>query len=275
MAQSIRDCLARKTLPRLELSLLLSLVVGQSRAWLMAHDDQTLSELEETRFLALESRRLAGEPVAYLLGRREFMGHEFLVSPAVLIPRPETEVLVEAVLAGLSPLSSPDILDLGTGSGAIAVSLALARPKARVLAIDISDDALSVAQTNAITLGAKVRFLQGRWFAPLGVNDQFDIIVSNPPYVRPGDPHLHQGDLRFEPTVALTDGVDGLDAYRQIIGGAPRHLRPEGRIWLEHGYDQSAAVSALLAASGFFEIKTLKDLAGHPRVTTAFYNPSQ
>lgn len=272
MANRIRDWLARQALPRLELAVLLARVLGRSRAWLIAHDERALSEAEQIELTALVSRRQAGEPIAYLLGEREFMGHTFEVSPAVLIPRPDTETLVEALLAAIPIQASTRILDLGTGSGVIAISLALARRGAEVVATDISEAALAIAQKNAQALGARVCFVHGAWFAPLASAGRFDIIVSNPPYIRPADPHLRQGDLRFEPTAALTDGVDGLEAYRQIIAAAPQHLKVGGSLWFEHGYDQSDAIAALLAQAGFSGIKTLKDLAGHPRVTAAFYN---
>jgi len=264
-------------LPRLELSLLLSSVLGVSRVWLIAHDDEVLHGDALEAFLALEARRQAGEPIAYLLGWREFMGHRLTVSPSVLIPRPETEVLIEAVIASLRESSladsaSPDILDLGTGSGAIALSLALAVERARVLATDISAQALAVAQENAESLGAEVTFRQGSWFEPLAATERFDVIVSNPPYVHPSDDHLCQGDLRFEPKIALTDGVDGLQAYRDIIDRARLHLKPGGRLWFEHGFDQAAPIRELLEKSGFKDIKTLKDLAAHPRVTAGSYN---
>jgi release factor glutamine methyltransferase len=285
----IRDCLARATLPRLELSLLLSSVLEQSRVWLIAHDDEVLRPESLEAFLALEARRQAGEPIAYLLGWREFMGHRLVVSPSVLIPRPETEVLVEAVLASLaedSPIEStstkststenknPEILDLGTGSGAIALSLSLALVHARVVATDISAPALEVAQKNAEQLGARVTFLHGSWFEPLAPNERFDVIVSNPPYVHPSDDHLGQGDLRFEPKQALTDGVDGLSAYRDIIDQARLYLKPGGWLWVEHGHDQAESVQGLLDKSGFKDIKTLKDLGAHPRVTAGSYNSS-
>jgi len=270
----IRDCLARATLPRLELSLLLSRVLGQSRVWLIAHDDELLSQESLDAFLALEARRQAGEPIAYLLGWREFMGHRLAVSPSVLIPRPETEVLVEAVLASLSKSTSPAILDLGTGSGAIALSLSLALVHSRVVATDISALALAVAQENAHQLGARVAFLHGNWFEPLAPTERFDVIVSNPPYVHPNDEHLRQGDLRFEPKQALTDGVDGLSAYRDIIDQARLFLKPGGALWVEHGYDQAETIQKLFEKSGFQDIKTLKDLGAHPRVTAGSYNSS-
>jgi len=269
----IRDCLARATLPRLELSLLLSSVLEQSRVWLIAHDEEFLSQETLEAFLALEARRQAGEPIAYLLGWREFMGHRLAVSPSVLIPRPETEVLVEAVLAALSKSTSPAILDLGTGSGAIALSLSLALEHARVVATDISAQALKVAEQNADQLGARVTFLHGSWFEPVAPTERFDVIVSNPPYVHPNDDHLRQGDLRFEPKQALTDGVDGLSSYRDIIDQARLFLKLGGWLWVEHGYDQAEPIRELFEKSGFNDIKTLKDLSAHPRVTAGSYNP--
>lgn len=255
-----------------EARLLLCHVLSVPRTWLITHDTDVLAPEQAARYLELTARRAAGEPIAYLLGSREFMGHRFAVSPDVLIPRPETELLVETALAHVANLANPRILDLGTGSGAIAISLALARPDAIVTATDQSEPALAVARANARDLGACVRFLAGDWWAalsPQGAAPIFDIIVANPPYIVEGDPHLAQGDLRFEPVDALTDHADGLSALRILAQGAPAHLAAGGAVWFEHGYDQAAAVRDLLVQAGLHAPRSLRDLAGIERITGA------
>lgn len=266
---TVRGLLAGSPLPRLETQMLLQHVLGVSRAWLVAHDTDPLDEAQARRYEALLARRLEGEPMAYLVGHREFMGHRFAVEPGVLIPRPETELLVETALDELACRGKerPRVLDLGTGSGAIAVSLALARPDARVVATDVSEAALGVARRNAQALGARVDFLRGSWFEALEGQPPFDLIVSNPPYIRSGDPHLAQGDLRFEPIGALTDGADGLDALARIAGQAPRWLSPGGALWVEHGHEQAPDVRRLLHEAGFKQIRSFKDLAGIERIS--------
>jgi len=238
-----------------------------SRAYLLAHGDAPLAPEALARCEELLGRRLAGEPVAYILGQREFYGLSFQVTPAVLIPRPETELLVELALA-LATVGNPcEVLDLGTGSAAIAIAIAKHRPLAQVTAVDCSAEALVVAQANAaVSKVANIRFVQGDWFAALGVR-KFDIIVSNPPYVAARDPHLRQGDVRFEPAGALVGGGDGLDCIREIIAGAPAHLSLGGWLLLEHGYDQAQACQALLHAQGFREVASHPDLSGTLRVT--------
>lgn len=212
-------------------------------------------------------RRRGGEPVAYIVGRREFYGRDFSVSPAVLIPRPETEHLVDIALARLIGIDEPRVLDLGTGSGCLAITLALECPEARVVGIDASPDALAVATQNARELAAgNVRFELGDWFA--AVPDQcFDVIVANPPYVAAGDTHLGQGDVRFEPQSALVSGPAGLDDIAAIVAAAPRHLRAGGWLLLEHGWDQGNAVLQLLASAGFEACFGERDLGGQPRVS--------
>ncbi len=218
---------------------------SRDRAWLAAHADDALPEPLAATLAGLVERRRLGVPVAYLVGTREFYGRDFAVGPAVLIPRPETETLVEAALARLG--THDEALDLGTGSGAIAVTLACERPGAHVTAIDISSEALALAQANARRHGARVEFLEGSWYAPVA-GRRFDVIVANPPYVAAGDPHLGQGDLRFEPQGALTDGsADGLDSLRRLASGAPAHLKSGGWLLIEHGYDQADACRRLLA----------------------------
>lgn len=249
-----------------EARLLLRHVLSCAAVWLETHRDEQLSPGAVDNYRELVGRREAGEPVAYLLGTREFFGREFRVSPAVLIPRPETELLVEVALAKLSLLTAPQLLDLGTGSGCIAVSLALECPGATVSAVDASRTAIQLAQENAASLGARIAFLHGDWFAPLAGN-QFDLIVSNPPYIAAGDGHLGTGDLRFEPATALASGVDGLEDIRRIITAAPGHLRAGGWLLLEHGYDQAAAVADMLSAEGFTSIEQHRDLAGILRVS--------
>ena len=237
---------------------------GVSRAWLAANPMHILTESQDARLDLLVAMRSTGHPVAYLVGAREFWSREFAVGPGVLIPRPETETLVEAALARLAPEASA--CDLGTGSGAIAVTLACERPGARVVATDASAEALVLARANALAHGATVDFRLGPWYGPLA-GESFDLIVSNPPYVAADDPHLAEGDLRFEPRIALTDGsADGLDSLRAIIAGAPAHLKAGGWILIEHGYDQAEACRALLEAAGFVDPVSIADLAGIPRV---------
>jgi len=256
-------------LPRLEISMLWQHVLGVSRTWLIAHDDEPVDEPDAAAFQALATRRRDGEPMAYLLGEREFMGHRFAVAPGVLIPRPDTEVLVETGLACIAAIASPTVVDLGTGSGAIAISVALARPDAQVTATDFSDDALKIAQANAHTLQARVAFRQGDWYQALPADARYDLILSNPPYIAQGDRHLSEGDLRFEPTTALTDGADGLQALAILAAGAPARLKPGGQIWLEHGWDQAAAVRRLLTEAGLRDASSRRDLAGIERISGA------
>jgi release factor glutamine methyltransferase len=254
----------RPLLDPVDQRLLVCHALGLSRTALITQSERVLSEAEALGISALLQRRLDGEPVAYILGQREFYGLPFEVSPAVLIPRPETELLVELALERLPPRGR--VLDMGTGSGAIAVSLAHTRPDAQASALDVSKDALALAARNAASNGAAVRFLESSWYDAVG-SEQFDLIVSNPPYIAAGDRHLSEGDLRFEPTGALTDHADGLSALRTIIGGAARHLPPQGWLLMEHGYDQSEAVRELLRQAGFSEVQSWADLAGIERVS--------
>ena len=256
---------ARLIIPPAEARLLARHLLGCTPAWLEAHRDEALDVAQAEAFAALVARRAAGEPVAYLLGCREFYGRDFAVSPAVLIPRPETELLVDLGKAAVAGLTAPRILDLGTGSGCIAATLALEVAGADVTAVDVSAAALAVAQGNAERLAACVRFVESDWFAALG-GERFDLVVANPPYVAAGDPHLGAGDLRFEPELALPSGADGLDAIRRIAAAAPTHLRPAGRLYFEHGYDQAEAVADLLRQAGYAAVEQHRDLAGIVRV---------
>jgi release factor glutamine methyltransferase len=272
-AADVRALIASSGLPVLEARVLLGHALQVNRAWLIAHDTDPLTDEQVSAYQQLAERRRAGEPVAYLLGEKEFMGHLFQVTPSVLIPRADTEVLVETALADLEGKTRPTVLDMGTGSGAIAISLALARPDADVIATDVSTDALAVAQKNAISLNAPVRFAQGSWFDALnsaGVPAVYDVIVSNPPYISSGDAHLDQGDLRFEPRQALTDFRDGLEALRIIVSGAKQYLSAGGSLWLEHGWDQAAAVRALLGAAGFQRVSSRRDLSDIERISGGY-----
>lgn len=268
------DALLRASpLPALETRILLMHVLGWRRTELITRGDAALDPANVAAYRALEARRARGEPIAQLVGTREFYGLDFEVTPDVLIPRPETELLVETALAAIADLVQPRVLDLGTGSGAIAVAIASARPDARVWAVDRSAAALGVAARNAQRLldperpGGALTFVEGSWYDALDPALRFDVIVSNPPYIASGDPHLDQGDLRFEPRGALTDEADGLTALRAIVAGASAHLAPGGALWMEHGYDQAAAVRALLAAQGFADVRSEKDLAGIERIS--------
>lgn len=252
---------------RLEVQLLLQHVLGASRAQLLAYPERALTVGQSELYEALLARRLQGEPVAYLFGAREFYGLNLAVTAATLIPRPETELLVELALARLQGRTQPQVLDLGTGSGAIALAIAHQHADALLTACDASAGALAVAQGNAARLGlANVRFLLSDWFAALGAQ-RYDLIVSNPPYIAAADPHLQQGDVRFEPLSALASGADGLDDIRRIVAAAPAHLSPGGWLLLEHGYDQAPAVRGLLQAAGFVEVFSACDLAGIERVS--------
>ena len=250
---------ARGRVDPAEAELLLAAALQRPRAWLFAHDDHVPDAAALARFHDWLARREAGEPVAYLLGRRGFWRFDLQVGPATLIPRPETERLVELALERLPAQAEARIADLGTGSGAIALALAAERPRAQVLAVDLSDAALAVARANAAELRLpNLEFRHGDWFAPLR-GERFDLIASNPPYIEAADPHLGQGDLRFEPLTALASGADGLDAIRVIAAQAPAHLRPGGWLLIEHGWDQGPAVRALLAAAGLAEVATEQD----------------
>lgn len=264
---SLGDALALPSrIARLEARILLAHALAKPRSWLIAHDRDALDPAQITAFHALLERRLNGEPIAYIVGEREFFGHAFKVTPAVLIPRPETELLVELALQRLPPNGA--LLDLGAGSGAVALSVALAHPSARVTAVEFSPAALAVAQDNAARLNTgNVVFRSGSWFGALAQSERFAVIVSNPPYIAAGDAHLGQGDLRFEPPGALAAGPDGLDDIRVIVRGAPEHLVEGGWLLFEHGYDQAARCRELLLERGFRAVESVADLAGIARVT--------
>ena len=273
-APTLDDLIRHSQLPRAEARRLLASLTGQPLTWFMAHGDDPADPDIAARFQALAERRRAGEPLAYLLGQQEFYGRPFAVSPAVLIPRADTETLVETALEQLTLLRQQrravplSLLELGTGSGIIAITLALEAPDTEVHAVERSPEALAVAQQNAKALRAdNIHWHAGSWWQALACPRRFDLIVSNPPYIAAGDHHLQQGDLRFEPPQALAAGPDGLDDLRIIIGGAPAHLNPGGWLLLEHGYDQEAPVQALLRDAGFADVFTRRDLAGQPRVS--------
>ncbi len=256
---------------RHEAEILLLHVLGRDRAWLFAHGDVPITDVDAGAFEALLSRREAGEPVAYLTGSRGFWTLDLHVTPDTLIPRPETELLVELALARLPQEQPVRVVDLGTGSGAIALAIAMERPLASVIATDADPDTLAVALGNARRNGiGNVEFRHGSWYS--AVDDAvFDVIASNPPYIAEGDPHLQQGDLRFEPPTALSSGADGLEAIREIVSGAPAHLRPGGWLLLEHGWDQGEAMRGLMSRAGFVEVATVGDLEGRDRVTVGQY----
>lgn len=264
VAQSLRDAGALG-LDRLDAQLLLGAVLGQPRSWLLAHDDTTLPPPLQQRFAALCERRARGEPVAYLLGEKDFHGLMLQVDPSVLVPRPDSETLVDWALDLLrvGP-PRPAVLDLGTGSGAIALAIAHAHSAAKVCATDISASSLAVARANGERLELSVEWLRGDWWAPLA-GRSFDLVLANPPYIAADDPHLEA--LAHEPRGALTPGGDGLSALRMISSRASAHLRGDGWLLLEHGYDQSDAVQAMLHGAGFGAIETRNDLGGKPRCT--------
>lgn len=253
--------------PRLDAELLLAHALGRSRSHLRAHPEAQPDTVQSRAFEALVAARVRGEPIAYLTGKREFWSLELEVTPATLIPRPETEFLVEQALARIPPGVALELLDLGTGSGAIALALAKERPRCRITATDVSPEALRVAAGNAARLGlTNVEFLLGDWFTPV-TGRRFHLVVSNPPYVAEGDPHLGEGDLRFEPMTALSSGNDGLKDIRRIVAAAPAHLHAGGVLLLEHGLDQGEAVRSLLVSAGFAHARTFQDLAGRDRVS--------
>lgn len=264
---AIRQALAlQQDEARSEVQALLQAVLGVNRAYLLAHPERVFTEPEGIRYQAWLQRRLQGEPLAYIVGEREFFGLRFKVTPATLIPRADTELLVELALARISS-EGAHVLDLGTGSGAIALSIAHNRPDIEVTAPDASEAALLVARENAQRLNIRnTTFVQSDWFSALS-GQRFDVVVSNPPYIAEADPHLKQGDLRFEPLRALAAGADGLDDIRRIVSQACAHILPGGWLLLEHGYDQAAAVRELLLQTGYAEVFSARDLAGIERVS--------
>jgi release factor glutamine methyltransferase len=277
MSTTIREALqaARRRLspsspsPRLDAELLLGHALGRPREYLHTWPERDLAQREQVRFERLLERREAGEPIAYLTGEREFWSMTLHVVPGVLIPRPETELLVELLLEHLPADRPAQVADLGTGSGAIALALARERPGWNILATDRSSETLAIARENATRLGiGRIDWRLGAWFEPLA-GLRFDAIVSNPPYVASDDPHLAQDDVRFEPSGAFDGGPDGLDELRSIIEGSPAHLKPGGWLVLEHGCDQGPAVRALLQTAGLGDIRTHCDLAGLERATIA------
>ena len=251
---------------RLEARVLAAFAWDVAPAWLIAHDTDPLTEAQTAQFAALLARRLSGEPVAHLTGTREFYGRSFQVSPDVLIPRPDTELLVELALRRVPPGRAVSVLDLGTGSGCIAITLALERPLAEITAVDRSAAALAIARHNADILNAHVEFLGSDWFVALS-GRRFDLIVGNPPYIAAADPHLTRGDVRFEPLSALAAGPDGLEDLRRLVAAAGAHLQPGGALLLEHGYDQADAVQALLQSARFRHVQSWPDLSGIRRVS--------
>lgn len=272
---SLRSLLNKSALAKSEAKILMAYVLEKHyqlpRSALLSRDDMQLHPEAMANWQSLESRRLSGEPIAYLVGKRGFHNIELYVAPGVLIPRPETELLVEIGLREIKRIShSATILDLGTGSGAIALAIAHDAPQVQVTATDQSPEALDIARINAkqLNMASRVQFIQGNWYEPLGASASFDIILSNPPYIAAQDIHIGQGDLRFEPLSALTDQGNGLSCIETIISGAMDHLNPNGLIAIEHGFDQSDAVVALLKMAGFHDIQTHLDLAGHYRVAS-------
>lgn len=276
IAEALRSAAARLAslteTPRLDAEVLLMHVLGRDRTYLHAWPEHILGPEQADRYRSLIDGRAEGRPVAYLTGEREFWSRPFAVRPGVLIPRPETELLIELALAFIPTNAPADILDLGTGSGVIAVTLAAERPLARVVATDLSPEALAVARENAHRHGvARIRFGQGDWFDAVPDGVRFDLIAGNPPYIAERDPHLQQGDVRFEPLLALASGPAGLDALTSIAQDARARLKPGGRLLLEHGYDQAEALAALLAGLGYADIVHHFDLQGHRRTTSAVW----
>lgn len=279
MSRQIQTILSRDTLAlsdtlaleassaRIEVQCLLQKVLNIPRVYLLAHPEHNLTETEYTQYECLLRRRLSGEPIAYILGTREFFGIDLKVTTATLIPRHETELLVEQALLHIPTQEQSAVLDLGTGSGAIALAIARQRPLAKVTACDYSQEALAVALENAQMLGIdNVHFMRSNWFAALKMQ-RFPVIVSNPPYICAGDRHLAQGDVRFEPETALVSGADGLDDIRHIVLHGTLHLQPGGWLLLEHGYDQAGQVRDLLQQAGYVAVYSVCDLSGTERVS--------
>lgn len=253
--------------PRLDAELLLCHALGVNRSWLYAWPDKSLVPAQQRRFAELVARRASGEPIAHILGEREFWSLSLIVTPDTLIPRPDTELLVAQALCLLPEETALRVADLGTGSGAVALAIARERPRCSVVATDSSPAALAVARENAVRNQiANVTFRQGDWCAALG-DERFDLIVSNPPYIAADDPHLSQGDVRFEPRTALVAGRDGLDDIRQIASAAREHLHSNGWLLLEHGFGQGEGVRGILQENGYEKVTTWRDLAGLERVT--------
>jgi release factor glutamine methyltransferase len=266
MSANIAELLRTPGLAPLDARVLLRAVLEATDAQLAAHPERVPGESERVRFMELARRRRAGEPVAYLVGSREFYGLLFKVAPAVLIPRPETELLVEAALEHMPAGAECRVLDLGTGSGCVAVAIARERPRARVTATDVSPAALAIARANAAAHGTDIELIESDWFAALA-GRRFDLIVANPPYIAESDPHLAQGDVRFEPRGALVSGSAGLDAIETIVEHAGSHLARGGVLLFEHGYQQGACSRVLLAVHRYTEIFTRRDLSDTERVT--------
>jgi release factor glutamine methyltransferase len=263
---SISRALASSGLIPFEAKILLGHVLQRNRAWLAAHADETIEVQDAKAFDALARRRRDGEPIAYLTGKREFYGLDLAITPDVLIPRPETELLVELALTRIGIDSRASVLDLGSGSGAIALAIASQRPNAEVLGVDASRSAVVLGRSNATCLHlVNVSFVESDWFSAVP-KSRYDVIVTNPPYVRAGDAHLTEGDLRFEPKEALVAGVDGLSAIRAIVESAAAYLAPGAWLLVEHGYDQADSLLALLRDAQFRDVGSRRDLAGIPRV---------
>jgi release factor glutamine methyltransferase len=275
-SQSLRELMSNCALPANEARILLAYLLEKHyqlpRSALLSRDDMSLNGQVFLEWESLVSRRINGEPIAYILGKKGFHAIELMVAPGVLIPRPETELLVDIALKEISALDRPSqVLDMGTGSGAIGLAIASASAQCSIIATDQSAEALAIAKMNAqnLNLNTRVQFFQGSWYAALPESMHFDVIVSNPPYIAHTDPHLTQGDLQFEPTSALTDFADGLSCLKAIILGSKPYLRSGALLAVEHGFDQSEAVVCLMKESGLEDVHIYEDLAGHQRVVSA------
>jgi len=265
-ATSIAEALRTEGIDPADSRVLLRAALGASAAHLAAHPERALTDVESQRYRAWVERRRNGEPVAYITGEREFYSLAIKVTPSVLIPRPETELLVEAALELIAADAPVRVLDLATGSGCVAVAIGRHRARARVTATDISRDALNVARSNAEAQGVEVEFIESDWFAAL-TGRRFDLIVANPPYIAEGDRHLDEGDLRFEPRNALVAGPDGLACIDSIVARAHAHLDTGGWLLFEHGFDQAAPCRSLLQRAGFEQVISKRDLAGIERIS--------
>ena len=268
LQQASQQLVGSSDSPRLDAELLLAHCLQRKRSYLYTWPEHCLTEPVKQAFVELIRQRQQGQPIAYLSGYREFWGRDFQVSPATLIPRPDTERLIDIALSKIPLRQAYRVLDLGTGSGAIAITLAKERPQANIIAVDCSGSALEIAQANVLNHQANnVQLYRSNWFSALRAQDAFQIIVSNPPYVSTTDPHLQQGDVRHEPQSALVAGEDGLDHIRHLINRAPDHLETDGWLLLEHGYDQRKKIACLLQQAGYRQIQCQQDMAGHDRVS--------
>ncbi|WBF65625.1 MAG: peptide chain release factor N(5)-glutamine methyltransferase [Candidatus Kinetoplastibacterium crithidii] len=269
---SIKNLIIDSGISRLETMILLEMILHKSRSWIIAHDDEVLSDEFVNSYMELNRRRLNGEPIAYIVGYKEFMNYMFMVNRNVLIPRPETELIVEHGLKLLrDKYLNPRVIDLGTGCGAIGISIALNRPDINVVGCDLSSQALEVARHNVIALGATVELIESDWFKSINPEEKFDLLLANPPYISREDKHLMMGDLIYEPRLALTDeSIDGLGSISKIVETSPAYMKEGASLWIEHAWNHASSVKNIMESAGFKNVYSLSDLSGIERVTGGF-----